>query len=172
MTGTISLQADVNIPPGSAGFLQKLQLRGDFGMSDSRFTKSSTQAPISHLSESAEGMSRGEEKKDTRVVLSDIKGHVSAQNGIAALSHVSFSVPGAAANMAGTYNLLSKTVHLDGTLRTTGEIADTTSGWKAGLLTLLSPFLKKHSVTVVPFKITGTAQHSTLSLDLDHKKRF
>ena len=86
-------------------------------------------------------MSKGEEKQDTRVVLSDIKGHVAAQNGVVALSHVSFTVPGAQAKMAGTYNLLDKMVHLEGTLRTTGEISDTTSGFKAGFLKLLSPFL-------------------------------
>ena len=172
MTGTINLQADVDLPPGDPNFLKKLELRGDFGMSDSRFTKGSTQAPINHLSESAEGMSKSEEKQDPNTVLSDIKGHVSAHNGIASLSHVSFIIPGADANMSGTYNLLDKAVHLEGTLRTTGEISDTTSGLKAGFLKLLSPFLKKHSVTVVPFKITGTAQHSTLSLDLARKKRF
>jgi hypothetical protein len=171
MTGAVDFQADLDLPPGP-GFLEKLELRGDFGMSDSRFTKPSTQAPINHLSKSAEGMSKKEEKEDTRTVLSDIKGHVSTQNGIATLSRVSFMVPGAQASMSGTYNLLDKAVHLQGTLRTTGEISDTTSGLKAGFLKLISPFLKKHSVTVVPFKITGTAGHSTVALDLARKQRF
>ena len=81
-------------------------------------------------------------------------------------------MPGAEAAMAGTYNLLDKAVHLEGTLRTTGEISDTTSGLKAGFLKLLSPFLKKRSVTVVPFKITGTAQNSSIALDLARKRRF
>ncbi|MFL6464956.1 MAG: AsmA-like C-terminal region-containing protein [Bryobacteraceae bacterium] len=172
MTGTISLRANVELPPGAPEFLKRLRLQGDFGMSDSRFTKASTQTPINHLSKSAEGMSKGEEKEDTRTVLSDITGHVSAQNGIATLSRVSFTVPNANAKMSGTYNLLDKAVHLEGTLRTTGKISDTTSGLKAGLLKVISPFLKKHSVTVVPFKITGTAQNSTVALDLAREQRF
>ncbi len=171
MTGAISLQADVDIPANNLGFLQKLKLQGDFGMSGSRFTKASTQSPINHLSKSAEGLSKDEEIQDPTIVLSDIKGHVSAQNGIASLSHLSFVIPGANANMAGTYNLLDKTVHLDGTLKTTGKLSDATSGWKAGFTKLLSPFLKKHSVTVVPFKITGTAQNSHFMLDLARKQR-
>lgn len=172
MAGAISFQADADLPPGNPGFLKKLQLRGDFGMSDSRFTKPSTQTPIDHLSKSAEGMSKKQEKEDPRIVCSDIKGHVSTQNGIATLSGVSFTIPGARARVSGTFNLIDKTVHLEGTLRTTGKISDTTSGLKAGLLKVISPFLKEHSVTVVPFKITGTAQHSVFALDLARKQRF
>jgi len=172
MTGEISLQADAELPPGDSGFLEKLQLQGDFGMSDSRFTKPSTQAPINHLSESTEGMSKKEEREDPKIICSDIKGHVSTQKGIATLSGVSFTVPGAHAKMSGTYNLLNKAVYLQGTLRTTGKLSDTTSGLKAGLLKVISPFLKKHSVTIVPFKITGTTQHSTFALDLARKQRF
>ncbi len=171
MTGAISLQADAELPPGPPGFLQKLRLQGDFGMSGSRFTKARTQAPINHLSESAEGMDKREQQEIARTVLSNVKGHISTQNGIATLSHICFTVPGADAQMSGTYNLLDKTVHLSGTLRTTGKLSDSTSGIKAGLLTIISPFLKKHSVTTVPFTITGAVHHPAFALDLARKQR-
>jgi hypothetical protein len=171
MTGAISLEADAAIPPGAPGFLKKLRLQGDFGMSNSRFTKTSTQAPINHLSESAEGMSKREEYADAKTVLSNVAGHVSAQNGIATLSQISFEVPGAQAKMSGTYDLIDKTVQLQGTLRTTGKLSDTTSGMKAGLLKIISPFLKKHSVTTVPFSITGNVHHPVFALELGKKQR-
>ncbi len=172
MTGTISLQANAELPPGPTGFLRKLKLQGDFGMSGSRFTKTSTQVPIDDLSKSAGGMSKKEQEEDNRTVLSDVKGHVVTQDGIARLSRVSFTVPGATAELSGTYNLLNKAVRLQGTLRTTGKISDATSGLKAGAMKVLTPFLKKRSVTVVPFTLTGTVQHVTFALDLTKKKRF
>lgn len=171
MTGAISLEADAEIPPGPPGFLKKLRLQGEFGMSGSRFTKARTQDSINHMSESAEGMSKREEDTSSKTVLSNVTGHVSAQNGVATLSQVCFEVPGAQAKMSGTYDLIGKTVQLQGILRTTGKLSDTTSGMKAGLLKLIGPFLKKHSVTTVAFSITGNVHRPVLALELGKKQR-
>jgi hypothetical protein len=170
MTGTVSLQADVDLPPGSPGFLEKLQLQGDFGIGKSRFTKPQTQAPINRLSKSAEGLNRGEQKNDERTVLSNLKGHVSARGGLAILSSVSFEVPGAHAKLQGTYNLLERTVNLKGVLWTTGTLSHTTYGLKAAMLKVITPFLKKHSVTIVPFTITGPARNPGFALNLPAKR--
>nr|MDQ2899540.1 hypothetical protein [Acidobacteriota bacterium] len=45
MTGRVSLRAKVELPPGSAGFLQKLRLRGDFGVAGGKFTNIAAQTP-------------------------------------------------------------------------------------------------------------------------------
>ena len=166
MAGTVDLRLDAEIPPGDPSFLKKLRLAGDFGIDRGHFTKRGAQDPLNQLSESARGMSKDAQKQDTQTVLSDLSGHVSAQGGIATLSRVSFTIPGGHASVFGTYNLLNQGLHLQGTLRTTGKLSDTTSGLKAAMLKVLVPFLKKRSVTVVPFVITGTAQHPALSLDL------
>ncbi len=166
MTGAVSMQADVNLPPGPPGFLQKVDLAGEFNISDGRFTNSQTQREINHLSKSAEGMSKSEEKNNSGIVFSCLKGHVVAENGTATLSRSTFDATGAHADISGTYNLLDTRLNLHGVLRTTGKLSDTTSGVKAALLKVVTPFWKKKSMTVVPFTIAGRAQHPEFSLNL------
>jgi hypothetical protein len=103
-------------------------------------------------------------------VLSNLKGHVSANGGVARLSNISFSEPGTQAEIEGTYNLIDKNVNLKGVLHTSGKLADTTSGFKSVVLKALGPFFKKKSVTVVPFVITGTSSDPSFALDLGAKR--
>jgi hypothetical protein len=86
------------------------------------------------------------------------------------LSNVSFTAPGSFAEIRGTYNLLDKNLNLRGILHTDGKLSDTTSGFKALVLKAIVPFLKKKSVTIVPFTITGTSTHPQFALDLDGKR--
>ena len=55
-------------------------------------------------------------------------------------------------------------------LHTSGKLADTTSGFKSAVLKALGPLLKKRSITVVPFAITGTSSDPSFALDLDAKR--
>ncbi|MGI8990920.1 MAG: AsmA-like C-terminal region-containing protein [Bryobacteraceae bacterium] len=172
MTGRISLRAKAELPPGPEGFLQKLSLQGDFGVAGGKFTNIAAQAPINRLSDSARGENKQQEAADPATALSNLKGHVIVKDGIATFSNVSCNIPGAFAEMRGTYNLLSKNVDLQGVLHTTGKLSDTTSGLKALVLKVASPFLKKNSVTVVPFTIKGTAKQPAFSLDFDGKRHM
>src|SRR5216684_5961018 len=97
-------------------------------------TNAEVQVPLNRLSQSARGENKKQEAEDPETVLSNLKGHVSVKNGIATLSNVSFSAPGTLAQIRGTYNLLDKTVNLQGVLRTNGKLSDTTSGFKALVL--------------------------------------
>jgi hypothetical protein len=103
-------------------------------------------------------------------VLSNLKGHVFADGGIAKLSRVSFTEPGTLAEIEGTFNLVDKNLNLRGLLRTSGKLSDTQSGFKSVVLKAVSPFLKKKSITVVPFIITGTSSNPSFALDLDGKR--
>jgi len=172
MTGNLSLRARIKLPPGPPGFLKKLDLEGDFGVTHERFTNAAVQAPVNKLTESARGENKKQETEDPETVLSYLKGHVSVKAGIATLSHVSFSAPGTLAQIRGTYNLLNKTVNLQGVLHTNGKLSDTTSGFKAIVLKAVSPFLKKKSVTEVPFTVGGTSTQPSFALDFDGKRTF
>jgi hypothetical protein len=170
LTGNVTLRAKVKVPPGPLGFLKKLDFEGDFGIGNERFTNAAVQVPINKLSESARGENKKQEAEDPETALSDLKGHVSMKNGLATLSNVSFTAPGTLAQIRGTYNLLDKTVNLQGVLHTNGKLSDTTSGFKALVLKAVSPFLKKKSVTIVPFTVTGKATDPSFALDLDAKR--
>jgi hypothetical protein len=172
MTGSVSLHAKVKVPPGPPGFLKKLDLEGDFGIGNERFMNSAVQVPLNRLSESARGENKKQEAEDPETVLSNLKGHISVKNGVATLSNVSFSAPGTLAQIRGTYNLLDKTVNLQGILHTNGKLSDTTSGFKALVLKAVGPFLKKKTVTIVPFTVTGTSRQPSFALDFDAKRDF
>jgi hypothetical protein len=172
MTGSLSLHARVEVPPGPPGFLRKLHLEGDFGVAGGRFTNALVQVPVNRLSESARGETKKQQANDPETVVSNLKGHVSVKDGIAQLSGVTFSTSGTSAEMRGTYNLVNRTIDLLGVLHTNGKLSDTTSGFKAVVLKAIVPFLKKKSVTTVPFTITGTSTHPAFALDFDGKRKL
>jgi len=167
ISGRVSLRGKVEVPPVHRRFLEKLRMQADFGIDEGKFKKAGTQDAINRLSESARGETKKQEDEDPETVLSNLTGHVQVQNGTATFSHLSFSIPGASAQFHGTYELITKKVDLHGTLTTTGRLSDTTSGFKALLVKVITPFLKKkNSAKIVPIKITGTYGNASLGLDL------
>jgi len=177
MAGIANFKAKVLLPPGQDPFLEKVQLQGDFGIDDGSFTRPETQQGVNNLSNVDEKSHGAKDKDDDEAepqnVLSDLKGHVLLKDGIAHFSNLSFSVPGASAQMDGTYNLVSEKIDLRGTLTTKKEVSDTTHGIKALLLKVLDPFFKNKPVGyVTPVKIAGTYDHPSFGLDLhDDKNR-
>jgi hypothetical protein len=169
-TGSVQIQTKVELPPGPEAFFKRLRLDGQFGIGGGRFTNPQIQEPVNRLAESARGESKKQEQADASIVLSNLKGSVSVNQGIAKLSRVSFTEPDTLAEIDGTYNLMDKKLDLHGVLRTTGKLADTKSGFTSVVLKALSPLMKKKSVTVVPFVITGTSNHPSFGLDLTAKR--
>jgi len=170
MSGTISFKAKASVPPGKDPFLKKLEMQGDFGIDAGSFTKSDTQQGVNSLSHGALGEKKqktDDDDSDARNVLSDLKGHVLLKNGVATFSDLSFGVPGALAQMRGTYDLISEKIDLHGTLKTKAEVSKTTNGIKSLMLKVLDPFFKnKPEGYLAPVKITGTYDHPEFGLDL------
>jgi hypothetical protein len=171
MTGNVSFSGHVDLPPGPEQFVVRMRLEGDFGVGAGKFTDKETEADVTRLSNSAE-KKRPSGSENPETVLSDLKGHAVATNGVARLSHLSFVVPGAKASLDGTYNLVNYKVDLHGILVTTGQPGDATTGFKSFIVKAISPFFKKRkSEKIVPFKMTGTYGNPTLSLDFGDKKK-
>ena len=171
MSGIVSLRAKVSVPPGPRPFLEKLELQGDFGVDAGSFTNSETQAGVNSLSKGAQGIKDKDESDkdegDPETVLSDLKGRAIVKDGTARLSNLSFRVPGALAQMQGTYSLITEKIDLRGTLKTDAEVSKTTHGIKSLMLKVLDPFFKnKRGGYVAPVKVTGTYQHPLFGLDL------
>ncbi len=171
MTGSVNLRAKVQVPPGPPGFLRKLDLAVGFGIGSGRFTNTDLQQSVNTLTQSARGENKRQQAEDPETVLSNLRGQISVKNGVATLSNISFSAPGTLAQLQGTYNLLDRKIDLHGVLHTNGKLSDTTSGFKALVLKAVGPFLKKKSVTVVPFTITGTSSNPSFALDFAGKSR-
>jgi hypothetical protein len=163
MAGAVTFTAQAHIPPAKEPFLKKLRLIGDFGIANGEFNKPETQKSVDRLSAGARGE---KEPQDSGLVLSDLKGRAVLQQGVARLSDLSFGVPGASAQMHGTYNVISQQVDLHGDLITQKSIANTTSGWKSAVLRVLTPLFKKKHSEKAPVKITGTYRHPSFGLDI------
>jgi hypothetical protein len=168
LNGPIVFRAHVVLPPEHRPFLRRLRLDGDFGITDAEFSSPITQKNVDRLSERA----RGEEKndktgEDAENVVSGLKGHVMVRNGVARLSNVSFTVPGALARMQGTYDLITHHINLRGTLAMQASLSEATTGIKSWLLKPLSPFFKrKHAGAVVAVSITGAYPHPSYKVSL------
>jgi hypothetical protein len=169
MAGNVTVTGKFLWPPGPRKFLENIRMDMAFGMNGSRFTSPNTQGSIDRISESAQGEKKSQQDDDLRTVLSQVHGNIQVRNGIAAISNGSFQVPGAAAAVHGTYNLLNQRVDLHGTLDTRGSLSDTTSGFKALVLKAVTPLFKKRGPTrIVPFEITGA--YGTTTVGIDWKK--
>jgi hypothetical protein len=169
MSGSVTLQAHVEIPPGDEKFLKKVKLTGGFGIAGGTFSEPSTQKGVDQLSAGARG-EPPKDRADPETVITDLNGAVSLLGGIATFSDLSFRVPGAHARVHGTYNLINYKIDLRGQLRVDSEISNTTSGAKSFLLKMMNPFFrKKRKGEVVPVRISGTYEHPTFGLDLNDK---
>ncbi len=170
MTGSVSFSGHVVLPPGTEPLIQRMKLEGDFGVGAGKFTNSATEADITRLSNSAKKKS-APETGNPAAALSDLKGHAVVINGVATLSHLSFAVPGAKTWLDGTYNLMNYKIDFHGTLITTGQPGDATTGLKSFFAKILTPFYKKRKQSkIVPIKFTGTYANPNLSLDLSRMK--
>lgn len=172
LMGLTSFRAHVIIPPGPGNFVRKVKLEGEFGIGDARFTSQKTEKSLTQLSQRARGQKdKAEDTEDPERVLSDLRGRVALNNGVATFKNLSFTVPGARAQMQGTYSLVNQRINLHGLLHMQAKLADAASGFKSFLLKALSPFLKSnHHNEVLPVSISGTYKHPSYHMSAQSKK--
>ena len=170
MSGPLVLRTHAELPPGDERFLKKVRLDGGFGVDAGNFSSAETQQDVDKLSAGA----RGEKMDDPETVLTDLNGRVVLVEGVARFSDLSFSVPGANAQVHGTYDILNHKIDLHGKMRVDSNISKTETGFKSLLLKVLDPiFKKKKKGEVVPVYIRGTYEKPQFGLDLaqnDQKK--
>ncbi len=168
MSGAIQFRTSITLPPDNRGFLDRIRLKGDFGISGAQYPDPDTQRTIDVLSARAQGKAdkvedtqekMGGQNYDPGRVLSNVKGHVILSNAVAKLNNVTFDVPGASAQVSGTYNLKTEQIDFQGLMTLETELSKATTGVKSFLLKVIQPLTasKKHKhESVVSLKITGT----------------
>jgi hypothetical protein len=170
LMGVTSFRAHITIPPAKVGFVRKVKLEGEFGIGGAHFTSPKTENSLTDLSRRASG-AKDQINENPERVLSDLRGQVALSDGVATFTHLSFTVPGARAQMHGTYNLVNQRINLHGLLHMNNSLANSTSGIKSFLLKALGPFLKSnHRGEVLPVSITGTYDHPSYHVSPQSKK--
>lgn len=97
----------------------------------------------------------------------EISGHVELLDGVAHFSNLSYKLPGAIANVQGTYSFDDERIDLHGQLRVDTKFSKTGGGPK-GLLTRVTEglFAKGNGKgEILPVKLTGTYEHPSWGLD-------
>ena len=163
MTGALSVQTKLEIPPGDRDVVQKLKLNGNFAINDGLFTDPDIQKKIVELSRRGKGQT-GDDKPTTQVA-SDFTGRFVLGNGVLSLPSVTFAVPGAAVELTGRYSLTAETIDFKGNLYLDAKISQTMTGWKSWLLKIVDPLFRKNGRTLIPIKIQGTRTQPSFGLD-------
>ncbi len=165
LRGAARLQAKLVIPPEKKKVIDKLQLNGEFVLSQATFTDAGVQTKLVGLSRRGRGMNQDEEVGE---VLSNLRGRFAVENAAAHFSSLTFSVPGAAVELAGRYGLRDETIGFKGKLKMQATLSQVAGGGVKGFfLKAFDPFFReKDAGTVLPIKIEGTRKNPKFGLDM------
>ena len=114
MEGRLMLNTDIAIPPLSGKVIEKLLLNGRFDIRDGKFLKSNIQDKLDSLSRKAQGQPKNEAIDE---VVSGMRGAFKLNGQVLTFSTLTFAMPGANVDLAGSYDLDSDTLDFHGSVR-------------------------------------------------------
>jgi AsmA-like C-terminal region len=117
-----------------------LDLPGSIKLNEARFTNVNVQEKINALSQRGKGQ---ETAGNGPSVVSRLSAEFTLRDGTLTFSDLSFGVPGAIVQLAGTYNLKPETLDLRGNLLLDATLAETTNGWKAVVGRIAQPLFRR-----------------------------
>lgn len=164
VAGGLQLKAKLLFPPGDVEAIEKLQLDGSFGIASARFSEGGLQAKMNELSQKARGEADSNEPPDR--VATDFAGRFTMKGGVIRFSTLTFAVPGAKLDLAGTYAVRSEALDFRGTVRMEAKLSELTTGFKSFLLKAVDPLVRRKGVTVIPITVSGTAAKPDFGLDV------
>lgn len=166
MTGDVTTQAKLHIPPGKEPVHLRIDLDGKFALENARFTDPKMQAKVEELSERGLGHPHAVKNTDPNIIPSQMEGEFHLADGVMKLPHLGYSVPGAQIELRGTYALEGQ-LHFDGVARMQATVSKMVGGWKGFLLKSVDPFFRKDGAgAVIPIKVRGTRKDPDFGLDL------
>lgn len=165
LLGAARLKAKLVIPPEKKKVIDKLQLSGEFVLSEATFTDAGVQAKLTGLSRRGQGMDKDEKLGD---VLSDLRGRFTVENAAVRFSSLTFSVPGAAVQLAGRYGMRDELIDFRGKLKMQATLSQVAGGGVKGFfLKAFDPFFRKPGAgMVLPIRISGTRKAPKFGLDM------
>lgn len=165
MVGGLTLTTKFVLPPGENDVVARLRLHGRFAIGRARFTNYDVQGTIEELSKRGRGKTKEPNKER---VVSDFQGRFTLADGRLVLPDLTFAVPGAKVELAGTYALTAETLDFKGQLLLDASISQTTTGLKSLLLRAVNPIFRQKDGTgsALPIKISGTRNAPAFGLDV------
>jgi len=168
LRGPVDLKAKLSLPPGNQKVIDKMSLDGSFAVNNGRWSSPEMREKLESFSRHAEGKPEDEEAGSA---VTDLKGRFALNHGVITFSSLTFSVPGAAVELAGTYGIRSEAIDLHGHLKMRAKLSQTVTGTKSFFLKAIDPLFSKHGAgTELPISITGTEENPVLAVMVFHKK--
>jgi hypothetical protein len=159
----MKLQTTFLLPAGEADVPQRLQLDGAFSIAKARFTSFDVQKRIDTLSRRG----RGNTSDTGPSVVSNLSGRFVMKDGRIRMRNLTFSVPGSAVELAGTFDLKSEQLDFDGHLLLDASLSETVTGFKSVLVRLAQPFFRRPGGgTKLPIRVSGTPEKPAFGLDV------
>lgn len=171
MSGAVTLQTEMSLPPSAEDVADRLELKGSFRIPAAQFSNDKVQSKIDALSLRAQGKPKLVKEHIDANVSSDLNGTFLLNNGVFTFSQLHFAVPGARSEIQGQYSLDGNVFDFHGKLKLDAKLSQTMTGWKSVLLKPVDPFFSKDGAgAVIPFKVTGTRSEPHFGLDFGHQK--
>jgi hypothetical protein len=168
LTGPAKLKGKLLIPVGNEKVMEKMVLDAQVGIADARWTSETVREKLESLSRHGEGKPAEE---DAGSAISDLYGRFHMEKGVVTFSKVSFRVPGAAVELAGTYKVVGGEIDMKGDLKLQAKLSQTVTGVKSFFLKAVDPFFEKNGAgTDVPITVTGTRDNPVIGVSILHKK--
>lgn len=162
ISGRIQLDSSILIPPLQGKVGEKLILDGKFTIRRGLFQRDDVQGKIDSLSRRGQGQPKNEGIDDT---FSDMAGSFHLENQVLKFSDLSFAVPGAGVQLAGSYDMGVDQLDFLGSLSLRAKVSQTMTGWKRWALKPLDPILAKNGAgTYLKIKVTGSSKDPSFGL--------
>jgi hypothetical protein len=163
LTGAVQVRTKFLLPAGDGDVVEKLRLDGEFSLAQARFTKFDVQQRIDALSRAG----KGDAAAPGQSVVSALSGRFVLKDATLSFSRLTFAVPGAMVQLAGTLGLESEQLDFTGDLLLDASLRETTSGAKALLAAVAQPlFRRKGGGTKIPIRVRGTRDKPEFGLDV------
>jgi len=167
ITGRVDATTAFLLPEGKDDVIDRLRLNGRFNIAQARFSNVDLQKRLTALSLKARGKEEDDPANEGASIVSKMQGKFELRNAVLEFSELTFSVPGAMVQIAGTYTLHDEQLDFAGDLMVDSSLADMTSGFKALLARLAQPlFRRKGGGSQLPIKITGPRSKPEFGLDV------
>jgi hypothetical protein len=172
LTAGLHMRAKLIIPPGQESVSRKVNIRGQFELTQLHFTNPAVQDKVDMLSLRAQGRP-GEARPGAADVRSSMQGTFALSRGLLTFRNLDYVMPGASVQLAGEYTLDGQRFDFAGKVRTDAKLSKMiASWWKSVLLKPVDPFFHKNGAGAeIPVKITGTQSAPKFGLDLGSKKK-
>jgi hypothetical protein len=170
MTGVLSLNASLHIPPGPDPVHVRMRIDGSFKLDDVVFTNDKVRDKIRDLSLRGQGKPGELKKQDGQNITSEMQGDFHMAHADIQFPNLTYDVPGASIRLKGNY-ALDGPMHFTGMARLQATVSQMVGGWKGFLLKPADRFFKHDGAgTEVGVQIGGDHSSPHFSIDLHGMK--